>query len=110
MENIEELLDLLEESTKEKKVVTKEIDSFINQFNISEGSDKIPNYIIYYTYCNYVEKPYGKTHFFRLFNKHFKSYRTNKQRYYLLNKESFDYSHEGLLKAEKHNYDKKKRL
>jgi hypothetical protein len=127
MSNItnEEILDFLEKieedykNKKIRKIKSKDSSSvkrFVKDKNINIGLDKIPTYVIFYTYSTqwtdstYRQKKVNKIVFFRAFNKCFIQTRTGKQRYYLLNKESFDLSREGLLKAKKfeERYNEKK--
>ena len=105
-ENIQELLDLLEEIEK-PKVISGPLDEFINNFNIVSGDEKVPTHVLYFTYCKSTTNPISKIHFFRLFSKLFTQKRSRSQRFYLLNKDSFDYSREGILLAEKHRDDQK---
>ena len=109
----QELLDLLEESSKSEQkpqeVASTPIDGFISNLNIEHGEDKVPTHVIYYTYCQTAKEPISKVHFFKLFSKKFTLYRKRHQRCYLLNPQSFDLSREGLLLAEKFNNDYKKK-
>lgn len=108
--DLDELLKLLEGQVEEKKAekVKSNLDScsrFIQEMNVRKGIDRVPNYVIYYTYQNKYKKTLGeeyvsKIHFFRLFNKRFDQARVGKQRYYLLDG-PFDTSREGLLEAKK---------
>lgn len=108
--DLDELLKLLEEKveTKKAETVKSNLDScerFIEKMNVRMGIEKIPNYVIYYTYqkkykAGLGEEKLSKIHFFRLFNKHFEQKRIGKQRRYALDG-PFDLSREGLLEAEK---------
>lgn len=121
----EELLEFLKKAEEEnkkgniKKVKSKDSSSvkrFIKDNNIETGLDKIPTYVIFYTYKRkwsdniYKEKKVNKIVFFRAFNKLFTQIRTGKQRYYLLDKKSFDLTREGLLEAKyfEESYNAKK--
>lgn len=118
----EELLSFLEsvESDKKTKKVKPKDSSSVNRFikdnNVETGLDKIPTYVIFYTYKKkwsdsiYKEKKVNKIVFFRAFNKLFTQIRTGKQRYYLLDKKSFDLTREGLLEAKyfEESYNAKK--
>lgn len=119
--DIVNFLEVLEKDENTKKVASTDIlsvDRFISDKNIETGLTKIPNYLIYYNYrlCwtdSHKKKKVNKIVFFRTFNKKFTAYRTGKQRYYLLDKKSFDLSRESILKAknfqERENEEKKKR-
>lgn len=90
--NLDDLLDLLEE-TDEKKKTTKVAPSvirFVGEYEIEEGTEKVPTQIIYYYYKKVWDgagknNKCSKIEFFRSFNKLFKQKRTKRQRYYLLN-------------------------
>jgi hypothetical protein len=116
-----ELLELLEKakrdressrSTRRKPGEPKQYASvkrFIKSFGIQEGIDRVPTYVIYYTYrIKWLkEKQQNKTNkinFFRTFKSFFKMVRTGQGRYYLLNGDAFDLTREGRLEAK--NYDK----
>lgn len=112
---LEELLQVIDRVEEDKKRSVKSkhvnsVDRFISELNIRSGLDKIPTHIIFYHYRqkwydNYKEKKVNKIVFFRAFNKKFVQSRTGKQRYYLLDSESFDLDRETILKAE--HYDRK---
>jgi len=110
---LQELLSIIEEGDSEKSppLISEEnspISRFIKEFNIHSGLDRIPLYVIYYTYKEKFMGDLSKIEFFRQFKKTFTQRRTGKQRVYLLDKSSFDMSREGILNAEFHNKDKKK--
>lgn len=108
--DLDELLKLLEDKVEEKKTekVKSNLDScdrFIEKMNVKQGIERVPNYVIYYTYRKVYKKSLGeesasKIHFFRMFNKRFNQVRVGKQRYYLL-EGPFNMSREGLLEAKK---------
>jgi hypothetical protein len=109
--SIEELLKLIEEKPKAKKVKSdnKDVMDFISEMNIKSGTKNVPNYLIFYIYrC--VWKPDNskrkakKITFFQTFGKHFPDYRKNKQRFYMLDSEIFEVNEE-VLKAAR-QYDK----
>lgn len=126
MVELKDLVELLEESRKKSANRLKErgetkdhfdVRNFIEEMNVVGGNDKVPNYIIFYIYRK-IYKP--KTHdrankivFFRTFNKFFNSYRTKKQRYYLLNKDKLNITREVEIEAgiydEKYKEQVKKR-
>lgn len=110
MNNIDELLKIIEDA-KAKTVEVRpskkgqvQVDKFISDLKLQRGSDKIPTYVIFYHYrvkwdgINRSNK-LNKIVFFRIFSKLFNPYRIGKQRYYLLDKSSFDISREGLQEA-----------
>ena len=113
--SLEELLKLVDEAEQKQQRSVKNKDEnsvnrFISDLEIKTGLERIPTFVIYYTYkkiwFNKVkDKKVNKIVFFRAFNKLFTQYRTNKQRYYLLDGDSFDLTREGLLEAE--NFDKR---
>lgn len=118
--DLDELLKLLEEQAEAKRTKVKVIKSsqkdssqrFIDNKNIVKGLDRVPNYVIYYTYKKVYqgkmgEEKWSKHHFFRLFNKGFTQVRTGKQRYYKLDGKSFDLSRGGLLEAKKYDEEYK---
>tara|TARA_R110000851_G_scaffold116166_12_gene242271 strand:- start:281 stop:634 length:354 start_codon:yes stop_codon:yes gene_type:complete len=111
--SLQDLLNIVGETDSEKspdhsQQDLSEIEQFIKDKNIINGVDRIPNYVLYFTY-----KRYGgllaKVEFFRQFKKQgFTQRRTGKQRVYLLDASSFDMSREGLIEAEFHNKKRKK--
>lgn len=113
--SLEELLSLVDEAeTKQQRSVKNKDENSVNRFisdlNIKTGLERIPTFVIYYTYKKIwynkmKDKKVNKIVFFRAFNKEFTQHRTNKQRYYLLDASSFDLTREGLLEAE--NFDKR---
>jgi hypothetical protein len=117
-DSIKELLELLEKSEKEKEKSPSaslklndisNIDSFVKEFNITAGLDKVENFIVYFYYavkCKSIPDKYKlkKVPFFREFSKLFPKTRIGSQRYYLLNKESFGLTRE--VRAEAEYYEK----
>lgn len=109
--SIEELLKLIEEKPRSKKVKSdnKDVMDFISEMNIKSGTKIVPNYLIFYIYrCVWktesVKRKAKKITFFQTFSRHFPDYRKNKQRYYMLESEIFDVDEE-VLKAAR-QYDK----
>jgi len=110
--DLDELIKLLEEEAENRtkvETVTKldSCDKFIKKLNITRGLDRVPNYVIYYTYQQKYKAGLGETkwsrnHFFQLFNKHFDQARTGRLRTYLLDGKSFDLTRGGLLEAKKY--------
>jgi len=115
--SLEELLKTLEEAEEVKEEVKKpvhkdlyHVDRFVKDLDVKCGLDRIPNYIIFYTYKKVWEgvqdnKKARKIKFFRSMNKRFTRVRDGKTRYYLLNADAFDLTREGKLKAK--HYDEK---
>ena len=110
MADIDELLKLVDQKLQEKeaekspKPSTESTKRFIEKMNVRKGLDRVPNYVIYFTYKKKYRKAEGeekwsKVHFFRLFNRIFDQARVGKQRYYLLEGSSFDLTREGLIEA-----------
>ena len=110
--SLQELLGLIEVTDSEKSPdlfqEESKISAFIREFKINSGVDRIPLHVIYYTYKEKFGGDLSKIAFFREFKKEFIQKRTGKQRVYLLDKESFDLSYEGLIEAEFHNKGSKK--
>ena len=117
--DLDELMKLLEEQAQVKRTKVKAVKTsqdschrFIKDKNIVKGLDRVPNYVIYYTYKKVYggkmgEEKWSKHHFFRLFNKGFEQARTGKQRYYKLDGKSFDLTRAGLLEAKKYDEEYK---
>lgn len=113
--SLEDLLKLVDEAEdkQQRSVKNKDensVNRFISDLDIKTGLERIPTFVIYYTYkkiwYNKVkDKKVNKIVFFRAFNKLFTQYRSNRQRYYLLDPAPFDMSREGMLEAE--NFDKR---
>lgn len=115
--DVDELLKIIAEAEAKKEEVRPkkgqvQVDRFVNDFNIRHGleTDRVPTFVVYYTYRvkwkgEARSNKLNKITFFRLFNKMFEQVRTGKQRYYKLDRSSFDLSREGLLEAE--HYEKR---
>jgi len=113
----EELIELLKKAQEERKDPKKKkvkraytVQKFIDKYNVKPGEDRVPGFIIYYTYKIKWTEEYGrnkvsKDTFFKEFKKQFEQRRTGKGRFYLVNKNSFDVSHQGTLEAK--YYDEK---
>jgi len=114
--SLQELIELANNAKKEKEkselskeeeisdIKVPSVQKFINQMHIKPGIELIPNYMIFYYYRVKWEgmQPPHKTNkivFFREFNKMFKQKRTGKQRYYLLDSDTFDTSRKGMEEA-----------
>ena len=90
------------------------VDRFINEYNVEIGTDKIPNYLIFYTYRvlwdgQHKSNKVNKIVFFRAFNKKFTQVRTGKQRYYLLDANCFDMGRENVERAKLYEKTEKAR-
>lgn len=108
--DLHDLLELIEETDSEKSPdlrPKKELQDFYDKYKVRDGLDRIPNYVIYYTYKIKYKGYMSKIEFFRQFKKDFNQVRTGKQRCYLLDAESFDMSREGKLEASFFNKDNK---
>jgi hypothetical protein len=113
--SLEELLSKIDEAEQKQQRSVKNVDEnsvnrFISDLEIKTGLERIPTFVIYFAYkkiwFNKVkDKKVNKIVFFRAFNKLFTQFRSNKQRYYLLDPTPFDLSREGLLEAE--HFDKR---
>jgi hypothetical protein len=99
LKSLQELQDMLKEaelsaSPKEKHVSNnnKTVHQFVEAMSLTEGTLKLPTFIIYYNYVVWCRQNYikfcGNTEFFRTFKKHCKSTRHGKQRFYLVNEDS----------------------
>lgn len=109
--DLEELLKAVEDKIKQKeeekgiKKPTKESTKrFIENMHIRRGLDRVPNYVIFFTYMKKYkaeagEEKWSKVHFFRVFNRYFDQARVGKQRYYVLDGSSFDLTREGRIEA-----------
>lgn len=114
--DLDELLELLNKKEElradKKKLNLESCERFIKTNGIVKGLNRVPNYVIYYTYkrkykAKLSEQKWSKHHFFRLFNKIFDQVRTGRQRCYLLDGKSFDLSREGLMEAKKYDEEYK---
>jgi hypothetical protein len=116
MADLDELLKLLEQEVQKKREDAKasspsskdSFERFVEDIGVKKGLDRIPNYVVFYTYKKVYkkalgEKRYSKIHFFRRMSQFFDTARVGKQRYYLLDKDSFDMTKEGKLIAKEYN-------
>ncbi len=109
--DLEELLKAVEDKIKQKeeekgikKPSSESTKRFIETMNIRRGLDRVPNYVIFFTYMKKYkaeagEEKWSKVHFFRVFNRYFDQARVGKQRYYVLDGSSFDLTREGRIEA-----------
>ena len=99
---VEELLSIIGNGSKTepKPLKETEMERFIRTNNLEVGEDRIPTYVIWYTYKVKFNGTKSKIGFFREFKKHFEQKRTGQQRVYMLNSNSFDLTREGLIEAE----------
>jgi len=103
--SLQELLQILErDPEKGPDLVPSKNDSKLSTFysekKIRSGVDRIATFMVYYLYKEVWGGDMSKIGFFRVFNKDFIQVRTGKQRYYLLDGDSFDLSREGKLEAQ----------
>lgn len=112
------LLDLLKKAEKRTSPgIHKDrhsVKRFINEWDVRPGKDRIPTFVIFYTYRikwkgQLRDKKTNLIDFFRTFAKHFKQVRTGKNRYYLLDGSVFDMTREGKLEAKHYEQTEKKR-
>jgi len=107
---LDQLLGLLGDSDSNESLITVKKprrSTFIKDFKIIPGPDKIPNYLIFYYYRRIWRKELkkkSKIGFFREFNKLYESGRTNSYRFYYLDNSDniFDMSEESLSIAKKY--------
>ena len=86
-----------------KKLTNEGIKSFLAEGEITSGTTKIPNSILYYEYAIRWKDPHkrkkaSKIHFFRNLSKIFKRWRHGYTRGYFLNN-VFDLSADNLMKS-----------
>jgi hypothetical protein len=119
-DNLVDLLEYLKKIEEDEKSSSSSVsdnyslNKFINECNIEVGTDRIPNYLIYHNYRVLWEGQHrnnkaNKIVFFRAFNKLFTQVRTGKQRYYLLNADSFDLGRENVERAKLYDKAEKER-
>lgn len=121
--SVDELLKLVEEAEKKQEDSSKftskdkpHVKRFIEDLDIKTGVERVSTSVIFHAYImkwkgQSREKKLKKIEFFRQFKRYFNQTRTGKQRYYLLDPQSFDLTREGILEANHYNanYDKQKR-
>lgn len=93
----EQLIEIAKRNPKNIKDVgpqlqksTDHVARFIQDTNITDGDNKVPNFVLYFKYCREWQTKGGKLSkigFLRTFSRFFEKGRTGKQRYYLLNLE-----------------------
>lgn len=122
MTDLDELLELLNKRVEEKeaekspKPEKKEsVQRFIENKHIRKGLDRVPNYVIFFTYMKKYkarvgEEKWSKVHFFRLFNRYFDQARVGKQRYYVLDGSSFDLTREGRIEAKAYDQEYRRQV
>ena len=102
--SLQELISLLDEAPEKESFVASsdsKISDYINEINLVKGVDRIPSYVLWYSYKKVWGGYLSKVEFFRQLKKEgFAQYRTGKGRGYLVDASSFDMSREGLLEAE----------
>ena len=122
MVDLDELLDILENKLKEKEAEKsptlekkESVQRFIEKKSIRKGLDRVPNYVIFFTYMKKYkaevgEEKWSKVHFFRLFNRYFDQARVGKQRYYVLDGSSFDLTREGRIEAKAYDQEYRRKV
>jgi hypothetical protein len=91
---LEELLEAAQEgeeiaATKKRVEIHFQIKSFIKAFDLTEGKERIPTFVLYYLFRRLFRPELNpvklkRNHFFIEISKLFTPKRTGKQRYYLL--------------------------
>jgi len=109
---LDDLLKLIEaegsETDPEPLLKTSSLDSFIKQYNLHKGVDRIASFVLYYVYKIKFGGEMSKIAFFREFAKHFDQVRTGKQRCYMVTADELGIDRELLIEAEFHNKGSKK--
>ena len=113
MIQLEDLLSRIDKNKNKKEVVTGNFTHFISSYNIEKGLDKVPTYLIYYLYRQFLQKnqeilPIKKSMFFRHFKALFELKRYGKQRYYMLAKSKIKATDDDLINSR--IYEKKKKV
>lgn len=109
---LEELLSRIKKNKEASSVPshTNSIEEFIELYNIEQGVDRIPNFVLYYMYENYTSSylKHSRIEFFRQFSKLFKSKRNGNQRFYLVNMETIKFKEDYTELYVKAKYEKTK--
>lgn len=113
MIELSDLLSRIEKNKQKKEVVFNSFDFFLKSYNIENGLDKVPTYLIYYLYRKFLSSnleilPIKKRQFFKQFKQLFKLKRYGKQRYYLLDKKVLKFTEDDLINSR--IYEKKKKV
>lgn len=105
---LEELLKLAEGSPNPEEKELNEVERWVIAAGIKEGSEKVSNSLLYYTYCEWAEKPIVKYQFSQQFKKLFKQH-LDGERFYLLDPAPFDLSRDTYFKIRRNMRDARKR-
>lgn len=113
MISLDNLLARIEKNKNREGQITDPFLLFLNSYNIENGLDKVPTYLIYFLYRKFLVKnpevlPLKKNIFFRTFRKQFKFKRYGKQRFYLLDLAKLKASENDFIDSR--IYEKKKKV
>ena len=114
MAKLEELLSRIEKNKKASDLAVSfknSVEEFIRKYQIVQGIDRVPTYVLYYLYENYTTTflKDSRIEFFRKLSKVIDSKRNGNQRFYLIDLKQFkieDYT-ELYVKA-KYEYQKER--
>jgi len=101
LDDIDSLLEIVESSKERVKFEDTDVEKFIREKGIKEGSIRISSSVIYYDYFLWKNKRNYRNRrmFFKQFNKHFKTKPYQGEVTYLLDGDSFNLSKEWYFKA-----------
>lgn len=105
--DLQALKDRIEKNKKKLQETSEELSTFdlyINAYQLKEGVDKTPSYLLYYSYIEFMKQheedlPLSKITFCKRLKKLLKFVRWGKQRYYLIDKSSFKITEDLEFKA-----------
>jgi hypothetical protein len=106
--DLEELLKLAESAQNPEEKDLNEAERWVVAAGIKAGSERISNALLYYTYCEWAERPIVKYQFTRQFKKLFKQH-LDGERFYLLDPAPFDLSRDTYFKIRRNMRDARKR-
>lgn len=94
MTKLEELLSRIEKNKKTSDLAPSfkdSIEEFTSKYQITQGIDRVPTFVLYYLYENYTSTflKDSKIEFFRKLAKVFQSKRNGNQRFYLIDLSQF---------------------
>lgn len=102
-------LEDLQQRIKQNKQKSNEVDlpifdQYLNYYNIKSGIDRIPTYLLYYVYSEFIarnkeELPLSRRSFSITLKKHISPIRWGKQRYSLIDKSTIKIDQEMEFKA-----------
>lgn len=108
--DVKELLKLVEGDSSESLDTVYTLEDFIEDIKLTKGTDRIPNYILYYTYKEVYNGTMSKIELNRQLSKlGFIKVRTGKVRAWLFDGSSFDLTREGKLRARFHEKKEKQK-